>query len=417
MRATTVLNRLLRVEGVRVIGVTVAEGPGGPVTLSVAPRCSVWLSCPHCRFRTRRAYDQRPVDSQWRHLDLAGRRCLLRMRRRRLACPTHGVVTQAVAFARPDSRFTSVFEDLVVWLTIRADKSTVAAFARVAWRTVGAMCQRVSAQLLEDDRLAGLVNIGVDEISWRKHHKYLTLVSDAATGTIVWGTAGKTAEAFAGFFDDLPEGGAEKIATVSMDLGPAYAKTLTEKAPTAVICYDPFHVVKVVTDALDELRRRHWQAARALPDQDLATMYKGARWALLKNQPDLTYTQAVTLATLRGQGGQVIRGHHLKESLRAVFAGDLDPDQAQNLLSRWCSRASRSQIPEFVRASRTIRAHRAGITAALDYGMNNGRHEALNAKARLIINRARGFHTANAALALILLACGPQQPALPYHTR
>ena len=104
-------------------------------------------------------------------------------------------------------------------------------------------------------------------------------------------------------------------------------------------------------------------------------------------------------------------------SLRALFADDLDHDQVQNLLSRWCSRASRSQIPEFVKASRTIRAHRAGITAALDHGMNNGRHEALNAKARLLMNRARGFHTAHAALALILLACGPNQPQLPYHPR
>ena len=357
------------------------------------------------------------VDSVWRHLDLAGRRCLLRMRRRRLVCPTHGVRTQAVAFARPGSGFTSDFEDLVVWLTIRADKSTVAVFARVAWRTVGAMCRRVSVELLDDARLDGLVNIGVDEISWRRHHQYLTLVSDEATGSIVWGTGGKDAAAFARFFDDLPGGGAQAIETVSMDLGPAYAKTLTEKAPAAVICYDPFHVVKVATDALDAVRRRHWQTARTLPDQDLAKLLKGARWALLKNQPDLTYPQAVTLATLRGQGGQLIRGHQLKESLRALFADDLDHDQVQNLLSRWCPRASRSQIPEFVKASRTIRAHRAGITAALDHGMNNGRHEALNAKARLLMNRARGFHTAHAALALILLACGPNQPQLPYHTR
>jgi transposase len=404
-------------EGVRVTKDVQLPLPGTPLVVDVGLRAPTYLRCPWCGFKTKRRYDDRTVDSVWRHLDLGGRRCLLRMRRRRLACPSHGVITEAVPFARPNAKFTRAFEDLVVWLTIRADKSTVAAFARVAWRTVGAVCQRVGADLLDEDRLAGLVDIGVDEISWRKHHKYLTLVSDAATGTIVWGTAGKTAEAFARFFADLPDGGAENIETVSMDLGPAYAKTLTEKAPTAVICYDPFHVVKVANDALDELRRRHWQAARTLPDQDLATMYKGARWALLKNQPDLTYTQAVTLATLRGHGGQVIRGHQLKETLRAVFADDLDPDQVQNLLSRWCTRASRSQIPEFARASRTIRTHRAGITAALHYGMNNGRHEALNAKARLIINRARGFHTANAALALILLACGPQQPALPYHTR
>ena len=81
------------------------------------------------------------------------------------------------------------------------------------------MCQRVSVEVLDDARLDGLVNIGVDEISWRRHHQYLTLVSDDATGAIVWGTPGKDADAFARFFDDLPAGGAEAITTVSMDLG------------------------------------------------------------------------------------------------------------------------------------------------------------------------------------------------------
>ena len=139
---------------------------GGPVVVQVACRRRR-LACPHCAFTTRTAYDRRGVDSRWRHLDLGGHRLVLAMRRRRLACPSHGVITQAVPFARAGSGFTSDFEDLVVWLTIRADKTTVSTFARVAWRTVGAMCQRVSAEKLDPARLAGLVDIGVDEISVR----------------------------------------------------------------------------------------------------------------------------------------------------------------------------------------------------------------------------------------------------------
>ena len=142
MRATTLLNRVLALPGVRVTGVDPDALAGdGPlqVTLALTRRL---LVCAHCDFSTRHRYDQRDTDSLWRHLDLAGRICWLRLRRRRLACPRHGVVTEGVPFARPATGFTRDFEDLVVWLTTRSDKSTVATFARVAWRTVGATCER-----------------------------------------------------------------------------------------------------------------------------------------------------------------------------------------------------------------------------------------------------------------------------------
>ena len=303
-----------------------------------------------------------------------------------------------------------------MWLVTRSDKTTVATFARVAWRTVGAMCQRVAAEKLDPDRLTGLVDIGVDEISWRKHHKYLTLVSDHATSTVVWGTPGKNAAALDRFFDDLPDGALDDIEAVSMDLGPAYAKSVRARAPEAIICFDPFHVVKLAGDALEAVRRQVWQSARALPDTAIAKKYKGARWALLKNPDNLTDRQAQTLAGLRKGGGTLWRAYQLKEALRAVFAGDLDPNSVMDLLDRWCSRAQRSRIPEFVKAAATIRKNKDGITAAVTRGLANGRHEGLNNKIRTMTRRSYGFHSPEAALALIMLACGPINLELPYHT-
>src|ERR1700704_1531793 len=92
------------------------------------------------------------------------------------------------------SSLTRDVEDLVAWLVTKTDKTTVSGFVRVSWRTVGAICERVAADVLDPDRLCGLVDIGVDEISWRKHHRYLTLVSDHDTGKIIWGKAGKDTE-------------------------------------------------------------------------------------------------------------------------------------------------------------------------------------------------------------------------------
>ena len=146
-----------------------------------------------------------------------------------------------------------------------------------------------------------------------------------------------------------------------MDMGPAYAKAVRERAPAAVICFDPFHVIKVATDGLDAVRRQVWQVARTLPDQRIAKTFKGARWALLKNPADLTDTQAQTLREMKRTGGILWRAYQLKEALREIFAGDLDAATTAELLDRWCARAQRSRIPEFVKAGRTIRKHRAGI--------------------------------------------------------
>jgi len=289
-------------------------------------------------------------------------------------------------------------------------------FCRVAWRTVGTMCARIVVERLDDDHLSNLVDIGVDEISWRKHHKYLTLVSDHETGKIVWGAPGKKAATLDRFFTDaLPEGGTHKIEAVSMDLGPAFAKSVRTHAPQAVLCFDPFHVVKLATDALDDVRRQVWQSARTLSDKQIARTYKGARWALLKNPEKLTDTQKATLARLKREGGALVRAYELKESLRAVFAGDLDTDTVTDMLGKWCSWAQRCRIPQFVKVGKTIKKHLDGIKAAVDRGLANGRHEGLNNKVRLIIRRAYGFHNADNALAMIMLTCGPVTVKLPYH--
>lgn len=417
MRATTLLNRLLGLPGVAAVdpGSWPLEPGGGEIQV----RCRLTrrlLECPHCSFATAHRYDTRDVDSSWRHLDFGGRVCRIRVRRRRLRCPEHGVLAEGVPFARPGSGFTRDFEQLVAWLVTKSDKTTICKFARIVWRTVGAICERVSADVLDPQRLSGLVDIGVDEISWKKHHNYLTLVSDHATGKIVWGKAGKDAATLDAFFDELAEGAAEELEAVSMDLGPAYVKSVRAHAPRATICFDPFHVVKLVTEALDAVRRQVWQSARKLRDQRIAKRFKGARWALLKNPIDLTEDQNGTLRQIKRSGGALWRAYQLKESLRAVFAGDLDPADTNIMLDRWCAKAQRSRIPEFVKAARTIRKHRDGINAAIDHGLSNGRQEGLNNKVRLIIRRAYGFHSAKAALATVMLACGPVNLELPYHS-
>ena len=412
MRVTAAVCRMLRLPGVWVRRV---EFEPDRVAVTVALRRRRLL-CPDCEFSTPFRYDRRPVASGWRHLDLGAWRLEIKAELRRLVCPTHGVRREAVPFARAGAQFTRDFEDLVGWLATTMDKTAVCRLVRIDWDSVGRIITRVMDDGLDPDRLESLFDIGVDDVSWRKRHNYITLVSDHHRRRIVWGHAGRDTATLDGFFAELGEQRAARIEAVSMDMSAGYAKSVAKPghAPKAVICYDPFHVVALATKALDQVRREVWNELRRLPDQEAAKRFKGARWCLLKNPTDLSDDQAATLRKIRRRGGALWRAYSLKEALREVFAGDLDETEVAYLLDRFCSKASRSGLKPFVTLAQTIRTHRAGILAAIRLGINNARHEGLNRRVRMIINRSYGFHSAKAALALIMLTVGPIDHALPH---
>ena len=237
MRVTTAFKRLVRLDGVNVTDV---EFQSEVVAVTVALKRRRLL-CPHCSFSTSARYDTRIEPSSWRHLDLGAWALEIRCRLRRLACPTHGVVVEGVPFARPGAHLTRDYDDLLAWLATRMDRASVARLARVSWRTVGRACERVVATELDPNRLDGLFRIGVDEISWRKHHKYLTLVVDHDRGVVVWGAKGRDSATLDGFFEELGPQRCQAIEAVSLDLGPAFIKSVNADghAPNAVICADP----------------------------------------------------------------------------------------------------------------------------------------------------------------------------------
>jgi len=410
VRVTTAFNQLLQLDGANVRDVSV-EQTMVVVTVALQRRR---LHCPECGYTTRARYDARPVDSRWRHLDLGRWQLEIRARLRRLRCPTHGVRTEGVPFARPRTGFTRDFEDLVAWLATKMDKSAIERLSRIAWRTVGRIIERVVADELDPNRLDNLFEVGVDEISWRRHHRYLTLVVDHRSDDVVWGAEGRDAATLDSFFAELGEDRATQLRAVSMDLGGAYAKSVGANAPHATICLDPFHLVALVGRALDHVRRHAWQQLRHLPDPAVARRFKGARWALLKAPHNLTADQARTLKAIKRNGGEAWRAYRLKEAFREIFAADLTVDEARQLLQRWCAWAQRSRLEPFVKVARTIRTHLQGILNTIRLGLSNGRLEGLNNRVRLICRRAFGFHSADAALALVMLSCGPIHLRLPH---
>ena len=395
---TTLLKKLLGIQHLLVTGFAVEEGA---LVMEVRPS---WRRprCSGCEQRRGR-YDTL-APRRWRHLDFGGGRVYLRYGLRRVSCRACGVVAEAVPWCDvTTARFTTRFEDAVGFLVPRCDTTSVQEMFDSAWVTVGQIVERVMQRQRPADPLDGLMAIGIDELSYRKGHKYVTTVTDQLSGRIVWAADGKNAETLTAFFDAL---GAERraaIEVVTMDMSEAYITVVQQTVAHAQIVFDRFHVQKLVNEALDETRREEWRRLRG-GDKAEAKTVKGLRWPLLNPPWNLTPTQAHRLSTLQPDNNRLYRAYLLKDT----FAGILDRHQPHVVtaqLTDWLSWASRSRLPRFVKVARTIRRHLNDIVAYIRWGLTNGIVDGLNNKVRVITRRAFGFHSASALIAMIMLCC------------
>ena len=376
-------------------------------------------------------YDSGAGRRRWRALDLGTVVAVLEAEAPRVTCREHGVVVASVPWARHDAGHTYAFDQTVAWLATQSSKTTVTALMRIAWRTVGSIITRVWADVdAHCDRLAGLRRIGIDEISYKKGHKYLMVVVDHDARRLVWAAPGRTSATVREFFDLLGPERCAQITHVSADGADFIDAVLAETCPDAVRAADPFHVVTWATQALDEVRRAAWNDARALartepkrgrgrpradapprPGSERARALQGARYALWKNPENLTENQQVKLAWIAATDPRLHRAYLLKEGLRLIFT--LPYTAALEALDRWISWARRCRIPAFVKLQKSIVKHRARILAAIEHNLSNGLIESTNTKIRLITRIAFGFKSTEALIALALLTLGGHRPILP----
>ena len=236
----------------------------GLVVAHVRPSRTRRDRCGRCQKRSPR-YDSGEGRRRWRTLDLGVVRAVLEAEAPRVRCRDHGVTVAAVPRARHDTGHTRAFDDQVGWLAVQCSKTAVTELMRIAWRTVGAIVTRVCADIdATHDRLAGLRRIGIDEISYKRGHKYLTVVVDHDARRLVWAAPGRDKATLGTFFDALGEHRCAQITHVTADAADCIAAVVKERCPTAVRCADAFHVVAWATNALDQVRRQAWNDARRL---------------------------------------------------------------------------------------------------------------------------------------------------------
>lgn len=410
MRMKSVWRRLLGVENAVILGIEFDESAGA-IVAHMRPGRGERRRCGQCDLRCG-GYDGGEGRRRWRGLDLGTVPVYLEADAPRVNCLEHGVTVAAVPWARHDSRFTAAFEDQTAWLVTHASRSAVSQLMRVAWRTVGGIIRRVTGEAeAATDRLAGLRRIGIDEISYRKGHKYLIVVVDHDQRRLVWATAGRDEAALSRFFTALGPQRCQQLELVSADAAPWIASMVRRYCPQARLCLDPFHVVGWATDALDQVRRQVWNAARRRGHYDLARELKGARFALWKNPENLTRRQEGKIASIRRLNEPLFRAYLLKEQLRLVFW--LGGTRGKTILREWLQWARRCRIPPFVKLAQTVGRHRTDIETTLDLGLSNALVESVNTKIRLLTRIAFGFHSADALISLAMLALGGLCPSLP----
>lgn len=412
MRAASVGKAVLGVQHTVIEGVELeAAGTAEVLVARVRPTRSRAGRCGRCGCRAP-GYDQGEGQRRWRGLDVGTVRVYLEADAPRVACPEHGVTVCAVPWARHGSRFTTGFEDTCAWLACHAALAVLSVLLRITWRSVAGIVVRVVAEAAgRRDRLGGLRRIGVDEIAYRKGQRYLLCVVDHDTGRLVWAGKGRNAATLEGFFDALGQTRSAQLTHVSADGAQWIHDVAAERAPQAVLCLDPFHVVAWATTALDAVRRGVWNQLRAAGDTATATSIKNTRWALLKNPPDLTSDQKTTIAIIAKVNNPLYRAYLLKEQLREVFATKGEHGRA--LLAGWISWARRCRIPEFVELAKTITRFLPLIRNTLDHGLGNALSEATNTHLRLLTRRAYGYHSADALIAMATLTRGGLCPPLP----
>jgi len=392
------------------------------IVVSVRPVAKARSRCGRCGRRSP-GYDHGEGRRRWRALDLGTTKVFVEAAAPRVRCRAHGVTVAAVPWARHDAGHTRDFDDLAAWLAVRTSKSAVMALLRVAWRTVGSIVTRVNADIdATVDRLEGLRRVGIDEISYKRGHRYLIVVVDHDTGRLVWAGPGRNDTALNVFFDELGPDRAAQLTHVSADMADWIARVVARRAPQAVRSADPFHVVAWAIEALDIERRRAWNEAKGRrPTREVGRRHPRAtgdakhiaraRYALWKNPGDLTGRQRHQLDWIAKTDQRLWRAYLLKEGLRYAFA--VRGDEGKHALNQWTLWARRSRIPAFVHLQRKIATHRAAIDAALETGLSQALVESTNTKIRLLTRIAFGFHGHEPLIALAMLALGSHPPRLP----
>jgi len=440
--ANTLCKKLLNVKTAVVESADFYSDQDGVNHIRIHARPNIWHEndCPICHKRCKCYDTKNPQPRSWRALDWGATLVEVVYDTHRIDCPEHGVLVADVPWAYPSSGFTKDFDLTVGWLAVYLPRSVVSEYMRIDWETVGRCVHRTLNDIEPERsrRLDNLVNIGIDETSYKKGHKYITVIVNHDTNAVVWAAQGHGKTVLESFYKQLSKEQLSSIKVVTGDGARWITDCVREFTPDCERCVDQFHVVQWAMEALDEVRREVWNEAYAdvkqlkkehprgkgRPKEDdpstaiiraakeKAEEIKNSAYALGKAPEHLTEKQQLRVQMIAENNNRLYRAYRMKEMLRLLLKIK-DVDEAEATLKRWLWWASHSRIPAFKELYEKIKRHKQHILNAIRLGMSNARIEATNNKIKLIIRKAYGFRNIQNMLDMVYLVCSDLRVPLP----
>lgn len=354
-----------------------------------------FFPCPVCGAPSK-AHDTE--ERTWRHLDFFQHAAYLTARVPRCNCDEHGIKTVDVPWARKGSGFTLMFEALLMVLVREMPVNAVARLVgehdtRI-WRVLDHHVEEARAK----QDFSKVKTIAVDEKAYRRGHRYVTFVMDLDLRRLIYGTVGRDSDTLAAFVKDLETHGgkAEQIRDVCCDLSPAFIKGIRMHLPKAETTFDRFHLMKLMNEALDAVRREESPTTPGL---------KKTRYHWLKNPGDLTQSQKKRLQELKAMNLQTVEAYQMKLLFQDFFE-QANPRAARVFLADWCTLACSSGLKPLVKLANTLRSHSKGILNWWRSQISNGLIEGMNSLIQAAIAKARGYRNPKNLITMAYLIAG-----------
>ena len=367
------------------------------------------FACPSCGAADCPAYDtQRKT---WRHLNFFQHQAYLNARVPRVRCETCGIrqvnvpwATEHAREGRPDSGFTLLFEAMVMTMV---SAMPVAAVARIVdehdtrlWRVVHHYVDEGRARTDASE----VSRVAIDETAARRGHDYITLFVDIDQARVLFATEGKDAATVAAFAEDLAAhgGSPEAIEEVCIDMSPAFIKGVADSLPEAAVTFDKFHAVKIINDAVDQVRRA---------EQKQQGVLRGTRYIWLRNPDNLSERQRTTLESLPTRHLKTARAYQIRLAFQELY--DQPSEAAASYLKKWYFWATHSRLEPIIDAAHTVKRHWDGILRWFDSKIANGLIEGINSLVQAAKSKARGYRSIRNLKAMVYLVAGKLDLRLP----
>lgn len=368
------------------------------------PRGSTFI-CPQCGQADLKAYDT--VEKTWRHLNFFQHETYLSARVPRTKCNKCGTHLVNVPWARPESGFTLLFEAMIMTLAKSMPVKTIAGFVNEhdtrLWRILNYYVD-TSREKADHSQVK---HVGMDETSRRRGHNYVSLFVDLDGPRVLFATNGKDASTVKRFKQDLVDHGGDPAAIAEMccDMSPAFISGVEAQFPKAHLTFDKFHVMKILNEAVDHVRREE--------QKERPELLSKTRYLWLKNQHNLKSSQLDWLEhlTVKKLNLKTSRAYHIRLNFQEFYKQPAAVAEA--FLKKWYFWATHSRLEPIKEAAYTIKRHWSGILRWFTSKINNGILEGINSLIQAAKARARGYRTQRNLITMIYLLAGKLKFGLP----